>query len=84
MYNTIHNTHVNKAKTFICLIKHALKKNIKAFSIKLTFIAHTIEKCADFSVAFPADFLIKLFLCTLISYTYMLCAYKCEQMFSRV
>lgn len=38
MYNTIHNTHVNKAKTPICLIKHALKKNTKAFSIKLTFI----------------------------------------------
>lgn len=56
MHKTIHKTHVNKAQNLIYLIKHVLKTNTKAFTIKWTFTAYTNTKFGGFSVAFPADF----------------------------
>lgn len=55
MHKNPENAHVNKAQILICPIKHLLKKNTKAFIIKITCIA----ECGGFSDAFPADFLIK-------------------------
>lgn len=54
----IEYAHVNKAQTLICPIKHALKKQTKAFNIKITCKLgyHNVEVW----VAFPADFSIKL------------------------
>lgn len=55
MHKNSKNAHVNKAQILICPIKHALKKNPKAFIIKIT----RIVECGGFGDAFPADFLIK-------------------------